>query len=393
MSLIQIKFSEVTVAPASLAQGELAYSAASGNLYIGSSSGIPVVVGGADLIARFSTVEVLVGAIRAELTQSEADIDSVEAAVAAVLVRLATLDAASLAHEGRLATLDAASFDHEGRIVTNTARINSIDTAYQAGDAALSVRVDAVVADAGQLRTEVVAGINDRVVVLERTQGEQDQTMSSIDSTLTGVVNVLNGGDPTFGHLTVTGKLTVNGTMSSINSEVTTIKDPVISLGDATLATIDGMDRGVEFKHFDTVSGEIKTGFFGMDSTDKKFKFIPDAATGSGDNVYDGDTGIIVGNIEGTASSLAVGRNITLGGDASGNALFDGSSDVAITVAVSGASAANAETLVRRDVNGSAEFTAIKTTALVNMSGGIDGSNAAGTPSELSGFYINGGTF
>ena len=72
------------------------------------------------------------------------------------------------------------------------------------------------------------------------------------------------------GNMILTGNLTVNGTTTTINSTVKTIKDPVMALGEAS---DDSKDRGIQFHH-----GVIpKIGFFGMDQGDNKFTFIPDA--------------------------------------------------------------------------------------------------------------------
>jgi len=80
------------------------------------------------------------------------------------------------------------------------------------------------------------------------------------------------------GGLTVTGNLTVQGTTTTVESTTTTIEDPVFRLGTAGLSSEDSKDRGIEFLHYD---GSAKTGFFGMDDTDGKFMFIPDATNTS----------------------------------------------------------------------------------------------------------------
>ena len=61
------------------------------------------------------------------------------------------------------------------------------------------------------------------------------------------------GGDVTAeSNLTVTGNLTVNGTTTTVNSTVTTLDDPIITVGgDTAPSTNDGKDRGVEFRYYD----------------------------------------------------------------------------------------------------------------------------------------------
>ena len=55
--------------------------------------------------------------------------------------------------------------------------------------------------------------------------------------------------------LTVTGNLIVNGTTTTVNSTVTTLDDPIITLGGNTApASNDGKDRGVEFRYYDSTA-------------------------------------------------------------------------------------------------------------------------------------------
>ena len=374
MSQILIKYSTVTDTPVSLVQGELAYSQLSGNLFIGSSMGVPQLIGGADLVEKFGTVDALVSAIRTELTTAQTDIDAVE------------IDVSGL--KSRLDAIDLLTTDFEDRIASNTGRINGVDVAYKEADAVLGGRIDGVASAIVDLQNQVGTGLANRVTDLEASQLVQDGLITAVIAESAAATALLNNGAPTFGNLTVTGQLIVNGGVTKIESTVTTIKDPVISLGDDTASSNDGMDRGVEFKHFDSGTNTIKTGFFGMDSSDKKFKFIPDAMMNSGDNVYEGDVGTIVGNIEGSASKLTAPVEIALSGEATGAVMFDGSSNVTIAVAVSGASDAYAETLVRRDVTGGAKFSTIVTSQMSVMGGGADFGGAA-----LQNAYIDGGSF
>lgn len=349
-SNILIKYSVVTATPMSLLQGELAYSQASGNLYIGSDSGVPVVIGGADLVTRFATVETLVSTIETELNAAKGDIQ------------------------------------------TLLASLNALSQTTAAEDARLQGEIDALATRVDGIENSNIAGIEGRVTALESSQMTQDGTLADHETRLGGVEALLGSGSgtPTFTDLTVTGNLTVNGTVTSINTEQTTLKDPVITLGEGTTATADGKDRGIEFKH--TVGGVVKSGFFGMDSTDGKFKYIPEA-TEVADNVFEGDAGTIVANLEGSATSLAAARNIALAGEATGSVNFDGTADVQINVVVAATADSTVDSIVRRDNWGAAKFSAVETSTLSNMFGGINGKSQHGAASALTGFVINGGTF
>ena len=107
-------------------------------------------------------------------------------------------------------------------------------------------------------------------------------------------------------NATVGGNLTVNGTTTTVNSTVTTLVDPILTIGGSD--TDDNKDRGIEFKYND---GSARVGFFGWDDSATKFTFLT-AATNSSE-VFSGSTGTIVANVEGNLTG-----NVT--GNASGTA-------------------------------------------------------------------------
>ena len=150
-----------------------------------------------------------------------------------------------------------------------------------------------------------------------------------LDST-GGTVNVND-------NLTVAGNLTVQGTTTSVDSTVSTIVDPILSIGGAiggtNPSTDDNKDRGIEFKYF---SGTAKTGFFGFDDSTGFFTFIPDGTNSS--EVFSGTVGVIdATRITGSASSWTNARTVTFAtGDVTGSFSIDGSanvSNVALTIA------------------------------------------------------------
>ena len=102
----------------------------------------------------------------------------------------------------------------------------------------------------------------------------------------TGATN-LNFGAPTGttqvnNDLKVIGNFSVQGTTSTVNSTVTTIQDPVITLGggvdNANLTSDDNKDRGLELKYY---SGGSKLAFMGWDNSASEFAFLYDATNSS----------------------------------------------------------------------------------------------------------------
>ena len=97
-----------------------------------------------------------------------------------------------------------------------------------------------------------------------------------------------HGNGPT-GTVVIEGDLTVNGTTTTVNSTTVTIDDPVQTLGgDTAPSSNDGLDKGIEFRWYDT---QARMGFFGYDTSDSRFKFIPDSSESAG--VYTGTAGAV----------------------------------------------------------------------------------------------------
>ncbi len=169
-------------------------------------------------------------------------------------------------------------------------------------------------------------------------------------------INATNGSATIAGDTTIGGNLTVNGTTTTINSTTQTLDDPIFTLGgDSAPSTDDSKDRGIEFRWHNGVASKV--GFFGFDRSSQKFTFIPDATNSS--EVFSGTAGNVIfstgeftslsttdltttnltvtntitGNIQ-TASALATSRAISLDGDLSGTANFNGSADITITATI-----------------------------------------------------------
>ena len=109
------------------------------------------------------------------------------------------------------------------------------------------------------------------------------------------------------GLVRVWGDLQVDGTTTTVNSTTVTIDDPVFTLGgDQTPTVDDNLDRGIEFKYYDTAA---KLGFYGYDDsyTDLGghvggFSFLYDATNSS--EVFSGtDAGLLAGNLKLTTNT------------------------------------------------------------------------------------------
>ena len=116
--------------------------------------------------------------------------------------------------------------------------------------------------------------------------GDSGSSAVSLGGTLTiaGTANEIvtseSGGTLTIAlpdNVTIGGNLTVDGTTTTVNSTTVTIDDTIFTLGgDGAAGSDDNKDRGIEFKWHN--GSAAKVGFFGMDDSDSKFKFIPDGA-------------------------------------------------------------------------------------------------------------------
>ena len=114
-------------------------------------------------------------------------------------------------------------------------------------------------------------------ITLTTTAATDTLTIGLLDSfTLPGTLTVGT-------NLIVTGNLSINGTTTTVNSNVTTIDDPIILIGTSggvPISVEDVKDRGIAFSYY--LSGG-KTGFFGHDQINNRFVYIPVVTDFTGD--------------------------------------------------------------------------------------------------------------
>ncbi|NBS91941.1 hypothetical protein EBS67_18405 [bacterium] len=118
--------------------------------------------------------------------------------------------------------------------------------------------------------------------------------------------------------------MTLSGSTTYINSTITTLKDPIITLGGgdsgADLSANDSKDRGIEFQWYSTAP---KRGFFGFRRSNQRLAYFTDSTNIS--EVFSGTLGDIeasnfYGNLSGnatTASGLSATLPISTGGTGS----------------------------------------------------------------------------
>ena len=142
----------------------------------------------------------------------------------------------------------------------------------------------------------------------------------TISSTSGGVITIDPNPAGSAGSVVIEGNLTVNGTQTTVNSTTVTIDDPVFTLaGDTAPSTNDGLDKGIEFRWYDT---SAKLGFFGYDLSDNRFKMIEDATESAG--TYSGT----VSNVQfGNAKLTSISMDATGAGYAQNGILVTDSND------------------------------------------------------------------
>ena len=154
------------------------------------------------------------------------------------------------------------------------------------------------------------------ITVNSVTVGSSARTLSTSAGNL--ILDSTGGQVDINDNVVISGNLTIQGTTITVDSTVSTLVDPVIVVGSGvggSHSTFDNnMDRGIEFRWSN--AGTATTGFFGYSDTDGKFKFIPNATTVAGSNVYTGTVGTVVANLEGAHTGNVTG---TVSGNVTGN--------------------------------------------------------------------------
>ena len=123
------------------------------------------------------------------------------------------------------------------------------------------------------------------------------------------------------GNAILTGNLTVNGTTTTVNSNTVNIGDNIIVLN-ADETGVPSQDAGITIERGTSADKSLL-----WDETNDRWTVGTDTFVA---NVFQGS---LSGNAT-TATTLQTGRTITLSGDVSGSATFNGGSNVTITATV-----------------------------------------------------------
>jgi len=174
------------------------------------------------------------------------------------------------------------------------------------------------------------------------------------------------------GNLTVQGNLTVSGTTTTVNTETINLADNIITLNSNEAGT-PSQNAGIEIERGTSANKQL----IWNESTDR---------WSVGSDTF--EAGTIIGNIQGqitgnadTADALSTARNITLTGEVTGSASFDGSADANITATVAA------------DVIGSNELKVTGTgTSTQFLRSDGDGTFTWATPSDTN-YYVSSGSF
>ena len=115
-------------------------------------------------------------------------------------------------------------------------------------------------------------------------------------STFNSNVTLASGQDLLVGgNAEITGNLTVQGTTTTTNSTTVTIDDPIFTLGgDTAPGSDDNMDRGIEFRYYDS---QARLGFFGWDDSASRFA-VYHAATNNAEVFSGTRSGIDAGSVK-----------------------------------------------------------------------------------------------
>ena len=131
-------------------------------------------------------------------------------------------------------------------------------------------------------------------------------------------------------NVAITGDLTVSGTTTTVNSETISLADNIIALNSNFTSGSPTEDSGLSITRGGSTAKTLL-----WDETNDKWTVGSETFVAS---TFEGNlTGNVTGTVSGNAGSATVletARTISLGGDLSGSASFNGSADISITATI-----------------------------------------------------------
>ena len=337
-TVIQLKYSEVTSAPASLNVAEPAYSNSSGKLYIGRTTGAPIAIGG-----KYYT-DIVDAATDANTVSTIVKRDA-SGMFSATAVRASLFGNANTASIWQTARTIGVSGDANGTVsIDGSANANIPLTLGNSGvtaggygsvtqiptftvdskgriTAAANVSISTSLLTAGDSGTDTVALATDTLTF----KGGDGVTTNMVAANTTLMIDVDNtvirtsGSQTISGDLAVTGNLVISGNTITQDVETMKVEDSLIQLAANNAA--DAVDIGFFGQYND---GSTKyTALFRDASDSGKYKLltggttIPSAANSVDPSTY--STATLVANITGgTVSGLSADIAVADGGTGAG---------------------------------------------------------------------------
>lgn len=325
-NLIQIKRSEATAVPPSLANGELAWSSNGNILYIGDFGSVIPIAGELNpgvLTANQALVANSTGSLdeirTAELNLSSfavtsiVDDDTFAAGIANT--SLATSESIKAYVDS---TVGAVVSDFTITGDTGSDLFQTGETLDFTGNVGIATAITnnqvdiAVVANSGIIANTTGVFVDAQDGLEANTSGLFVTTGNGITIDGSGNVAISTGDNVTFGNLNVQGDLVVSGNVTSLDVTQLKVEDTLIHLGSNN--TADTLDLGF-IGHYSPDAGAtiLHAGIY-RDASDEKFHFfkdLEDAALDTGTNIVDKAANtyvradVVFGNLEGFDATLA----------------------------------------------------------------------------------------
>lgn len=335
-TVIQLKYSDVTSEPTSLANGEVAYSNSSNKLWVGQSNGVVAAIGGKYYTAL---VDAATSANTASaIVKRDADGNFTAATITANVTGNATTattwkTARTLGVSGDATgtiSVDGSSDQNISLVLANTAVsagtyggatqiptfvVDSKGRLTSAGNVAVTTGASFLNISADTGTANLTSLVNDTLTIT----GRDGISTLAVDANNTVLIDVDNtvlrtsgnqttSGDLTVANLGVTGNLTVAGTYVTQDVANVSTEDPLIQLAANNSANL--VDIGL-FGQANTGSSTIYTALF-RDATDGKYKLLTDGSElpTSTVNVTAFSTATLVADLETSGNVTVRGTNL-----------------------------------------------------------------------------------